>query len=147
MSSWKQQEHYYSENFYQPIERYLVQYKLLEERIAERNTRLVDMDRYSAEVKTLMTRPDTVPTRLQVAKDKAEAKRVEYTELNEELIRDVQALILDRSRFFDALFANVRTFSPFITALVSREHRLAGARTNRVPRRICRESWSHRNEL
>jgi len=100
-------ERYYSENFYQPIERYLTQYKLLEERITERNTRLVDMDRYAAEVKGLMARQDTVPTRLQIAKEKAESKRVEYTELNEELIRDIQALIADRSRFFDALFANL----------------------------------------
>jgi len=100
-------EKYYSENFYQPIERYLTQYKLLEERITERNTRLVDMDRYNAEVKSLMSRNDTVPTRLQMAKEKAEAKRAEYTDLNEELIRDIQRLISDRSRFFDALFANL----------------------------------------
>merc|ERR1712137_994200 len=100
-------EKYYSENFYQPIERYLTQYKLLEERITERNTRLVDMDRYNAEVKGLMSRNDTVPTRLQVAKEKAESKRVEYADLNEELIRDIQRLISDRSRFFDALFANL----------------------------------------
>merc|ERR1712054_518989 len=39
-------EKYYTENFYMPLERYLVQYKILEERITQRNTRLVDMDRY-----------------------------------------------------------------------------------------------------
>jgi len=102
-----QMEKYYGENFYQPIERYLTQYKVIEERIAERNTRLVDMDRYNSEVKTLMSRPDTVPTKLQLAKDKADAKRVEYSTLNEELIQDIQKLIADRSRFFDALFANL----------------------------------------
>ena len=59
-------EKYYSESFYQPLERYITQYKILEERIAQRNTRLVDMDRYNSEVKALMARPDTVPTRLQV---------------------------------------------------------------------------------
>eukprot|EP00339_Tiarina_fusa_P000124 CAMPEP_0117025784 /NCGR_PEP_ID=MMETSP0472-20121206/19016_1 /TAXON_ID=693140 ORGANISM="Tiarina fusus, Strain LIS" /NCGR_SAMPLE_ID=MMETSP0472 /ASSEMBLY_ACC=CAM_ASM_000603 /LENGTH=373 /DNA_ID=CAMNT_0004732603 /DNA_START=17 /DNA_END=1138 /DNA_ORIENTATION=+ len=102
-----QMEKYYAENFYQPIERYLVQYKLIEERINERNTRLIDMDRYNGEVKALMSRTDTVPTKLQVAKDKADAKRMEYGSLNEELIQDIQKLIADRSRFFDALFANL----------------------------------------
>ena len=41
------------------------------------------------------------------AKEKAESKRLEYTSLNSELIHDIQAIIADRSRFFDALFANV----------------------------------------
>jgi len=100
-------EKYYAESFYQPIERYLAQYKLIEERINERNTRLIDMDRYNAEVKALMSRADTVPTKLQVAKEKADAKRNEYASLNEELIQDIQKLIADRSRFFDALFANL----------------------------------------
>ena len=59
-------EKYYTENFYMPLERYLVQYKILEERITQRNTRLVDMDRYNSEVKALMSKQDTVPTRLQV---------------------------------------------------------------------------------
>jgi len=36
---------------------------------------------------------------------------VEYNALNEELINDIQKLISDRSRFFDALFANVPPFS------------------------------------
>jgi len=100
-------EKYYTENFYMPLERYLVQYKILEERITQRNTRLVDMDRYNSEVKALMSKQDTVPTRLQVAKEKAESKRLEYTSLNSELIHDIQAIIADRSRFFDALFANL----------------------------------------
>lgn len=62
----KKKEKYYHENFYQPIERYLSQYKMIDERMTERGVRLVDMDRYNAEVKTLMAKPDTVPTRLQV---------------------------------------------------------------------------------
>ena len=41
------------------------------------------------------------------AKEKAEYKTREYTELNAELLRDIPALLKDRSRFFDGLFANV----------------------------------------
>lgn len=100
-------EKFYAENFYAPIDRYLQQYKAIEERITERNRRLVDMDRYNAEVKALTAKPNTVPTQLQVARDKAEQKRVEYESLNSEIISDIQKLIADRSRFFDSLFANL----------------------------------------
>jgi len=102
-----QLEKFYADNFYAPIDRYLQQYKALEERINERNRRLVDMDRYNSEVKSLTAKPNTVPTQLQVARDKAESKRIEYESLNAEIISDIQKLIADRSRFFDALFANL----------------------------------------
>jgi len=102
-----QMEQYFAENFYKPLDAYLLQYKALEERIAERGRRLVDMDRYNNEMKVLAAKPDTVPTRLQVAKDRYENKRVEYEALNSEIIQDIQKLIQDRSRFFDALFANM----------------------------------------
>ena len=59
-------EQQYNENFHQPLIQYLGQYKIIEERIGERNTRLVDMDRYSADLKGLMSRPETEPTRLQI---------------------------------------------------------------------------------
>merc|ERR1712100_638482 len=97
----------YNENFHVPLTQYLGQYKIIEERIVERNTRLVDMDRYNADLKVLMSKPDTDPTRLQILKEKAEYKSREYNSLNEELIRDIPALLRDHSRFFDGLFANV----------------------------------------
>lgn len=59
-------EQQYNENFHVPLTQYLGQYKIIEERIVERNTRLVDMDRYNADLKVLMSKPDTDPTRLQI---------------------------------------------------------------------------------
>eukprot|EP00012_Vannella_robusta_P002080 CAMPEP_0206190296 /NCGR_PEP_ID=MMETSP0166-20121206/4669_1 /ASSEMBLY_ACC=CAM_ASM_000260 /TAXON_ID=95228 /ORGANISM="Vannella robusta, Strain DIVA3 518/3/11/1/6" /LENGTH=343 /DNA_ID=CAMNT_0053606355 /DNA_START=599 /DNA_END=1630 /DNA_ORIENTATION=- len=102
-----QMEQHYNEMFHLPLNQYLGQYKIMEERINERNTRLVDMDRYNADLKMLMSKPDTDPTRLQIAKEKAEYKSREYNDLNEELVRDIPALLRDRSRFFDGLFANL----------------------------------------
>merc|ERR1712137_617765 len=97
----------YNENFHQPLCRYLAQYKIIEERVQERNTRLVDMDRYNSDLKTLLSKPDVEPNRLQIAKEKAEYKSRDYNALNEELIRDIPVLLKDRSRFFDGLFANL----------------------------------------
>lgn len=98
-------EQYFNDNFQQPLSMYLAQYKVIEERIAERNTRLVDMDRYNMDLKALLAKPDTDPTKIQMAKEKVEAKSQQYQSLNDELIRDIPSLLNDKSRFFDALFA------------------------------------------
>jgi len=100
-------EQHFNESFHLPLNQYLGQYKIIEERINERNTRLVDMDRYNADLKLLMSRPETDPPKLQIAKEKCEYKTREYTTLNDELIHDIPLLLQDRSRFFDILFANI----------------------------------------
>merc|ERR1712232_1485257 len=89
-------EQHYNETFHQPLISYLGQYKIMDERMTERNTRVIDMDRYNSEYKMLMTKPDTDPTKLQIAREKAEYKTREYNDLNEELIRDIPVLLHDR---------------------------------------------------
>merc|ERR1712110_820176 len=65
------------------------------------------MDRYNSDLKSLMSKTDAEPNRLQIAKEKAEYKTRDYHALNEELIKDIPLLLKDRSRFFDGLFANL----------------------------------------
>jgi len=100
-------EAYYLENFHQPLAQYLLQYKLIEDRIAERNLRAIDMDRYNNELKALLARNETDPHKVQIAREKAELKSQAYSQLNTELLIDIPRLLKDRSRFFDALFANL----------------------------------------
>lgn len=100
-------EAYYNENFHQPLAQYLQQYKLIEDRIAERNLRVIDMDRYNNELKALLARNETDPHKVQIAREKAEMKSQAYSQLNTELLIDVPRLLKDKSRFFDALFANL----------------------------------------
>jgi len=97
-----------NEKFHQPISYYLSQYKIMEERIAERNRRLLDMDRYNQEYKQATEKISSLePLRIQLAKEKAEKHSIEYKELNDELLVDIPRLLADRSEFIDGLFANL----------------------------------------
>lgn len=97
-----------AEKFHQPISAYLTQYKTMDERIAERNRRLIDMDRYNLEYKQASEKLSSLePIRLQLAKEKADKHTIEYKEINDELLRDIPLLIADRCDFIDGLFANL----------------------------------------
>jgi hypothetical protein len=57
----------FEDGFHKPLTDYLAQYKQAEERVSERNRRLVDMDRHRNDLSSMMAKGGaTEPTRLQI---------------------------------------------------------------------------------
>jgi len=91
-------------DFLDPTSKYLGQFKEAKGRIAIRNTRLVDMDRYGRDVRVLQEKAGP-HSKITVAEQKYEAAVANYQSLNDELLRDLPALYEDRIPYFDPLFA------------------------------------------
>jgi hypothetical protein len=90
-----------------PISKYLGQYKEIKERIEIRNTRKVDMDRYSRDYRIHEEKAQVA--KANAAKQKYETAKSNYTALNDELLRDLPALYEDRIPFFDPALATYST--------------------------------------
>jgi hypothetical protein len=97
-------DEYMRTNYVEVLSKYQGQFAELTERISERNTRRLDMDRYAGHLKRAMEKGD----REKEASNKAklEATKQNYKALNEELIKDMPALYEDRVPFFGPLMAN-----------------------------------------
>lgn len=93
-------------DFVDPVSKYIGQHKEIKLRIAELETRRVDMDRYGREVRSLQEKASN-QAKLKIAEQKYEAAKVNYHKLNEELQKDIPALIDDRTHFFDPALATV----------------------------------------
>jgi len=91
-------------DFLDPMSKYLGQFKEAKMRIAERNTRLVDMDRYGRDLKILQEKA-APSAKIQIAEQKYEAAATNYHNLNDELLKDLPRLYEDRIPFFDPLIA------------------------------------------
>lgn len=89
------------------MSKYIGQHKEIKNRIAELETRKIDMDRYGREVRSLQEK-GTNRTKLQATEQKLEAAKANYTKLNTELMSDLPKLHEDRIPFFDPVFATVR---------------------------------------
>lgn len=96
------------------LSKYQGQFAEMNERIAERNLRRLDMDRYAGHLKRAMEKGD----REKEASNKAklEASKQNYKNLNEELLNDLPLLYEDRFKFFGPLMANVKEILlPFLS--------------------------------
>lgn len=91
-------------DFVDPVSKYIGQYKEIKLRIAELQTRRVDMDRYGRDVRSLQEKA-TNRSKLTVAEQKLEAAKANYAKLNEELQLDLPRLHEDRLIFFNPAFA------------------------------------------
>jgi len=91
-------------DFLEPISKYLGQFKEATIRINERNTRLVDMDRYGRDVRSLQEKAIN-QAKVSAAQQKFEAATSNYHSLNDELLKDLPRLYDDRIPFFDPLLA------------------------------------------
>jgi len=89
-------------DFLDPTSKYLGQFKEAKERIAERNTRCVDMDRYGRDLRTLQEKA-THQAKVTTAQQKYDAAVSNYTQLNDELLQDLPRLYEDRIPYFDPL--------------------------------------------
>eukprot|EP01118_Nematostelium_gracile_P003138 TRINITY_DN13570_c0_g1_i1.p1 TRINITY_DN13570_c0_g1~~TRINITY_DN13570_c0_g1_i1.p1 ORF type:complete len:399 (-),score=106.16 TRINITY_DN13570_c0_g1_i1:64-1140(-) len=117
-------------NFIDPFTTYMDQFTVIEQRIAQRQVRLVDMDRYGRDLRALSEKGKD-PTKVRHAEQKHDAAVANYRSLNDELLRDMPRLYNDRVPFCDPVFAsllnglsqfytsNSRTTSD-MTSLVSR---------------------------
>jgi len=84
-----------------PLASYMGQFKEIEERMKERDNRLLDMDRYKWEMEH---KSNTI--KQQQHKEKYELQKVNYDALNNELLDDIPKLYADRIPFFDPAFAS-----------------------------------------
>ncbi len=75
-------------------------------RLQELEVRRVDMDRYSRDVRIYAEKGNSGKHTL--TNSKLEAARSNYTNLNDELMRDMPALYADRVKFFDPGLSTVR---------------------------------------
>ena len=92
-------------DFDEPLDLYMVQFKQLKKRDAERTRRKVDSDRLLYDYEKLQRAGKDLekvePLRLQ-----SEGMQLYYERLNNELKRDLPAIIDDRALFYTPLFAN-----------------------------------------
>jgi len=101
-------EELWFDDYFTPFSEHLMQYKILKERIVERERRRVDMDRYRGDTRKLLQSSDMAKQqKAQVARDKAEAMTKAYQAMNNELLHDIPVLMEDRFGFFDPLFATL----------------------------------------
>jgi len=89
-----------------PLNARLAAYGIIKKRIAERQRRLTDLDRFKADYKALSTNPSAKPEKLQEAQKHMEAAKHSFDVLEEELLRDMAALTEDTG-FFDPCFASL----------------------------------------
>jgi len=95
-------------DFLDPLSKYLGQCQEAKNRIKERHTRSVDMDRYGRELRNYQEKA-TNPQKIQVTEQKYEAAKTNFAALNEELLEDLPKLYEDRIPFFDPLIATYTT--------------------------------------
>jgi len=91
-------------DFLDPTSKYLGQFKETKGRIAERNTRKVDMDRYGRDLRILQEKA-TNQAKISISQQKYDAAISNYNQLNDELLQDLPRLYEDRIPFFDPLLA------------------------------------------
>lgn len=84
------------ENLILPTVKYLAQFKDVHDRLKEHETRRIDMDRYSRDVKSHQGNP----SKLQTSEQKLEAAKRNYNNLHHELSHDIQALQHDKGVYF-----------------------------------------------
>jgi len=107
-----QLEEQMKEDFLVPLRLYLGQFAEMSDRIERRDTRKVDMDRYAHDVKKAQEKYD--PGKLEVNSLKYETMKLNYNNLNMELLEDLPALYEDRLTFFNPLLATyMTTFSEY----------------------------------
>jgi len=85
-------------NYVEVLSKYQGQFAEITERINERNTRRLDMDRYAGHLKRAMEKGDREKEASN--KTKLEASKQNYKALNEELLKDLPSLYDDRIEFF-----------------------------------------------
>jgi len=91
-------------DFLDPMSKYLGQFKECKLRIEERRARLIDMDRYGRDLRSLQEKA-TGGQKTQIAEQKYDAAATNYHNLNDELLQDLPRLFDDRISFFDPLLA------------------------------------------
>jgi len=84
-----------------PLSNYMGQFKEIEERMKERDNRLLDMDRYKWEMEH---KSNTI--KQQQHREKYDLQKQSYDALNNELMEDIPKLYADRFPFFDPAFAS-----------------------------------------
>jgi len=87
-----------------PLSNYMGQFKEIEERMKERDNRLLDMDRYKWEMEHKSS-----SIKQQPHKEKYDLQKQNYDALNDELMEDIPKLYADRFPFFDPAFASWAT--------------------------------------
>jgi len=91
-------------DFIQPISAHIGQYKDVKNRLKEEETRKVDMDRYSRDVR-LTTEKAKTQGQLTSKEQKFETARINYQNLHDELLRDLPLLHKDRVPFLEPAIA------------------------------------------
>jgi len=91
------------EYYVELLSKYQGQFAEISDRIAERNVRRLDMDRYAGHLKRAMEKGDREKEASN--KVKLEAAKQNYRALNEELLHDLPLLYEDRVKFFGPLMA------------------------------------------
>jgi len=91
------------EDFIEPVNKYILEFKEIKQRIKLEATRKVDMDRYIRDVKSHQEKSNKI--RLQAAEAKLEAAKTNYGRLHDELGTDIPKLYEDRIPFFNPGFA------------------------------------------
>jgi amphiphysin len=92
-----------SKDFIDPLNRWIQQYKDINERIKERKKRKLEMDKLINEVKHYKEKGDA---RLSGAQTRLEVTKLSYEELNRELITDMARLYEERMLIMEPLLAN-----------------------------------------
>jgi len=88
-----------------PLNAHMGTYKILKKRVAERDRRVTDYDRFKAEVKALTVNPSSKPEKVHEAQHNLAVSKHAYEVLEAELMQDMEALHNDRLSFFDPCFA------------------------------------------
>jgi len=88
-----------------PLNAHMGTYKILKKRVAERDRRVTDYDRFKAEVKALTVNPNSKPEKVHEAQHNLAVSKHAYEVLEAELMQDMEALHNDRLSFFDPCFA------------------------------------------
>lgn len=96
-------EEQWKEDFIEPVNKYILEFKEIKQRMKLESTRKVDMDRYTRDVKSHQEKSNKI--RLQAAEAKLEAAKTNYTNLHNELDQDIPKLYEDRIPFFNPAFA------------------------------------------
>jgi len=95
-------------DFIEPVSKYLGQYKDIKHRLDQEDTRRVDMDRYSRDVRTSQEKNKGQGS-VNQKEQKYETAKTNYQNLHDELGRDLPLLYEDRIPFFDPGFATYLT--------------------------------------
>jgi amphiphysin len=93
-----------SRDFHDPLQRWLLQFKEINERIKERHKRCNEMDSLSNELKRQKSKSDA---RAAATESKLAAVTTSYEELNQELTEDMAKLHEDKNVFFLPLVGNL----------------------------------------